>query len=81
MPQTDPTAPEMVYMRHGDLEGVAGPVSRKAFDSVWSQKGWAEVPEDEATSAQAQRHEETVLDTSTTETTETTKSGRRSASK
>jgi len=32
--------PEFVYMTHPDVDAVAGPVSRQAFDEVHVHKGW-----------------------------------------
>jgi hypothetical protein len=40
---------DMVKMTHPDFEGVAGPVTRSAFETVWAPKGWKEAP-DETTS-------------------------------
>lgn len=39
-------ANEFIYMRHPDVEKIGGPVSRKAFERTWKQKGWVEVDPD-----------------------------------
>lgn len=43
---------DFVYMSHPDTEAIGGPVSRAAFDHLWSKKGWEEVeapvPDEEA---------------------------------
>lgn len=57
-------ADEMVYMRHESVDSVGGPVTRKAFERIWSKKGWTEVPADEAVSAQSASYEAEVLQVS-----------------
>jgi hypothetical protein len=37
-------ADEWVWMTHEGIEGVAGPVTRKAFEDHHSHKDWVEVP-------------------------------------
>jgi hypothetical protein len=41
-------AREFVYMRHPDVKGIAGPVTREAFEQNHANKGWEVVsPEDD----------------------------------
>lgn len=34
---------DMIRIAHPDVDAIGGPVTRKAFDEVWSPKGWTEV--------------------------------------
>lgn len=36
--------PNMVYMRHPEVEGTSGATTREALDQVWRDKGWEEAP-------------------------------------
>lgn len=36
---------DFVHMRHPDIEGIAGPVTREAFDLIHEAKGWTLVDE------------------------------------
>lgn len=40
---------DMVKMTHPDL-GEAGPVTQRAFDTVWAPKGWTAVKDEKTTS-------------------------------
>lgn len=41
---------DMVYMTHPEVEGTAGPVSRKAFERAHAPKGWVLADNPETTS-------------------------------
>jgi len=37
---------EFIYIQKEGVEGIGGPVSRKAFERTWKPKGWREVDPD-----------------------------------
>lgn len=54
MPEvTAPAEPksEFMYMKHPEIDSVAGPIARSSFNALWAGKGWAEV-EDPAVTAE-----------------------------
>jgi hypothetical protein len=45
---------DMVKMTHPDIDGVAGPVTREAFDEIWAAKGWVLAEADQQSQPAAQ---------------------------
>lgn len=42
MPANDPDPNELIHIKHAGIKALGGPVTRAAFDSVWSRKDWKE---------------------------------------
>lgn len=41
MPANDPDPNELIHIKHAGIKALGGPVTRDAFDAVWSRKGWS----------------------------------------
>ena len=42
-----PDPNEFVYIKHKDVDGVGGPVTRQAYEEVHKPKGWTLAKQDE----------------------------------